>query len=195
MNLFKKLSIATAGVAFFTTMGVVSAPVQAAVLDFSFNTAKGKTGSFKLNTSAMYTSPASSSTYGSFDNAISDFTINNVDGKNYGPLALDLTTTADKDELGQTLTGFGIIFDPPTLNAVAMNFYDPSLITKLSDNPSAYTSSFRGGIIEKFGSNTIDDFIVPGQLNVEAVPEPNTTVEILAFGAIGVGWRLKRKIE
>jgi hypothetical protein len=127
-------------------------------------------------------------------NAISDFTISNVNGQNFGPLALDLTTTSDKSFLtGQPVTGFGIIFDPSTADAVAMNFSDTGLITKLSDNPNDYTSSFIGGIVEKFGSNTIDAYIP--QIDVKTVPEPNATVGMLAFGALVVGSQLKRKVN
>ncbi len=66
----KKLSLAVAGAAFIALLTGATAPVQAALLDFSFTTESGATGSFTLDTDTP-----SSSEPGIFGPGVSFFAV------------------------------------------------------------------------------------------------------------------------
>lgn len=179
-----KVSMATAGAAFLT-MGLVSAPAEAALLDFSFNTVKGGTGSFTLDTSAVDINTSSPS--GLYDNAISDL---NINGTNYGTRDLNVIPESLN---GEPVAGFGIIFEPPA-TGVGMYFGDQTIAKKLPEDPSVYESKFAGGVVGSFAGDPAGLDYIP-QINVQAVPEPNATAGILAIGAIVAGSRLRRKMK
>jgi len=205
--LLNKLSMATAGAAVIATMGVISAPAQATLLDFNYTTIQGGSGSFTLDTNVVDTNSASSS--GFYPKAISNFTIKDSQLKVSQFESLDLNV---REESYNTMpvTGLGILYDldQPQPKTFGMHFTGKSLIKNvsgsktLSDDPSAYVSTFGGGIVggpvdNVVGGEVIDKITVTlhPDNNTRSVSEPSATIGILAIGALGTGSLLKRNMK
>ncbi len=215
----QRLSMAAFGAVFLAVGTAGTAPAQAALLDFSFTTNSGTTGTFTLNTDAApATDPAlfgDPTVQGpivlgiSYPGAISNFSLSAPNSN----LSIELET-ADFD-VAPLLTS-NILGLPPDLGVLSGavfpsgcstgNFscllnvaviYSGDLLELpvLSDEPNSYS---RGLSIDFFNPATQEllnrEFISPD--NLQVVPEPSLVPAKLAFGIGGAGLLLmKRKMN
>ena len=208
----KKLSMAVAGAAFIALLTGATAPVQAALLDFSFTTESGATGSFTLDTDTPSSSEPGIFGPGvtgiSYPNAVSNFSVS-APYINLSDVTTDFNVvpsiTSDfigfPPNLGVlsgvsyprgciTAPGFTCLFD------VAV-FYSGNLseLPVLSDNPLSYS---RGAGIRLYNSTTQERLLTDNITNFQVVrkqpvPESGSSLSLLAVGIGSVGLLLKRK--
>jgi hypothetical protein len=197
MNLMKKVTGIVGGAALLI-MGINSAPSEAALLDFSLRSFR-KEISFTLDTSV--TDQDSSPTFGFFQNAISDITI---DG-----LPVPYSDTVNLRTAANIFTNFGGGIGPEEFSSLSFLFrgfdldlqfptpvptyyffrlwFDKfSLVNQLSSDPNDYAlrSGFgREDVIGPSGTN-----ISPEQLTVtlRQAPSPNPVPEPSAMAGLCV---------
>ena len=189
LNKFAQFSIA-ASVVLLTTMGANLAPARAALLNFSFTTEDGGNGSFKLNTAVADT--IADDKLGFYSKAIADLTFN---GSLLLPVS-DVLTNSSSDGNGNKFTTLS--FNSSDFTTIGLQFEDNDgkLINQLSSSPSDY--KFLTGYFDNTDgiSLPIVGATVTGTAEaVSAVPEPGSTISILALGALGAGALAKRRIK
>lgn len=205
----KKLSMAVAGVLSIALGTVTVAPAQAALLDFSFTTVTGTTGSFTLDTDTNV-SPVPANfgvdpitgipiTGLSYPNAVSNLSIPRLNLSN---------ETADFEVAPSLPTSvLGIPNIPGVLSGVVYpagcsrgtNFGcsftlalgytgDLSILPELSDDPSSYPAGISLDLFNPATAELINrDFITNVQVTRrQAVPESNSGWSMLAFGIGGL---------
>lgn len=196
------LLLGTIGIS-MTLGSVAIAPAQAALLDFSFTTESGATGSFTLDTD---TPPASEPSFGVgaefegilYPNAVSDFSLStptlNISGETTDyevipDLALPSPVSGEGVLSGVVFpSGCSATTDFTCLLTVGV-VYDGE-IPDLSDDPASYPRVLN---IDIFGSETGEierDFVTNSQ--VEVIPEPSSGLGVLAFGIGSWLWKRRR---
>lgn len=213
----KKLSMAVAGSAFIALLTGATAPVQAALLDFSFTTESGATGSFTLDTDtppsnepALLAPDAPEATGISYPNAVSNFSLS-APYINLSNVTTDfnIAPSLSSDFIGLpanlgvlsgvsyppgciTAPGFTCLFD-------AALFYSGNLseLPILSDNPLSYS---RGAGIRFYNPTNRELLITDNITNFQVisrqpVPESDSSLSLLAFGIASVGFLLKRNSD
>jgi hypothetical protein len=198
MHLITKLTIATAGVAFFT-IGANFAPAKAALLDFSFSTTdvfqngniETGTGSFRLDTQTRQVSnfggilmPVNTPPFSSsFNVLVGDFTI--------GTTFLVVTTTSCFGSSGIPQSGQPICLDTNIIpRRVGLEFNTTSLFYQLSSDPSIYEASFVPGTRPgPIGPGMENLFNVRGSqartfVNTTRIPSPITTLQVEAVESV-----------
>ena len=210
----KRLFIAVAGMAFIA-VETVAIPAKAALLDFSFTTETGATGTFTLNTDSTPTSEPAllapdipQATGISYPNAVSNFSIT-ASYVNLSNVTTDFNVapslTSDFIGLPANLGVLsGVSYPPGCITAPGFTclfdlavFYSGNLweLPVLSDNPLSYS---RGAGIRFYNPATRERLLTDNITNFQVVqrqpiPEPNSSLSLLAFGIGGVGLVLKRK--
>jgi hypothetical protein len=177
-NLFGKLSAGVAGVALMA-IGVVSTPVQAATIGFSF---------FDRNSMAQASNPLydGSLSWDSSKSGIDSISaLNLVVHSPNGPVSAGRNNVTSVSYSGNTLT----------VNLTSGTDTIQLQLDGLSQDgkSSPYTTDSRAPQIDRLpgGSISINNSSAPIRYNV---PEPSTYVgTILAFGALGAVKTLKRK--
>jgi hypothetical protein len=219
MNAITKLTIATAGAAFFT-IGSSIVPAKAALLDFSFTATdvfqdgsiNTNTGSFRLNTETREIS-----NLGGVLNPPGSRLLNFSSGVGLGTSSAVLTVRTENCNGGfiDPATGRIICTYSSSFGSVLnLLFTGEDLFNELSSDPFVYESSLvsgmRPGPIGPAGQNAFNvtgsalirilfltEFPSPVTSlqveRVETVPEPTTTAAILAFGVLGASSGLLRK--
>lgn len=207
----QRLSMAVAG-ATFIALGIGTAPANAALIGFNFDTESGGTGSFILDTG---TPPASEPSVVFFDdgsveegilylNAISDFSFSAPD-TSFSNLTGDYSvfpsipyTTRRPD------TGVLSIVGPSGCATATADFcsvnidveYSGSVseLPLLSNDPLSYPRAFEVLFVDPpTGDFISSDRIINFQ--AQAVPESDSALGILTVGIGGAGWLLKRKMN
>jgi hypothetical protein len=209
-----KQSRATAGVvatvgAVFLPLGFVLAPAQAALLDFSFTTQRGGTGFFTLDTSVENTVENQfnpDAFFGNLPNAISGFTFSRMGqtATSDGILKFEATPSGTTFRINSAGYGgglgpvsqVGLFFSSPSdPNPSDLNFALPSDPSQYV--PRAYFESFLGYVIFSTGGGPDNDSItsvsVAAHHSGTSVPEPTSTVSLVALGLLGAGCILKKK--
>jgi hypothetical protein len=192
MHLISKLTIATAGVAFFT-IGANLAPAKAALLDFRFSTTdvfqngniETGSGSFRLDTQTRQVSnfggilmPVNTPPFSSsFNVLVGDPTI--------GTTVLVVTTTSCFAPSGIPQPGQPICLGTNIIpREVGLEFNTTSLLYQLSSEPSIYASSFVPGTRPgPIGPGIENLFNVRGSqartfVNTSRIPSPITTLQV-----------------
>lgn len=204
----QKFSLA-ASVAAFIAVGTVTVPAQAALLDFSFTSISGVTGSFTLNTDIP---PSPIPSFGTgpgnpgviYPNAISNLNFSspqiNVSGESadwgivpsivLGPPGSPVLSSILYPRGCSTTTGFVC-----TIN-VGVGY--SGALSKLSDDPNSYRTGLGIELFDptnNFQSLGREPFISYQVVNRQAVPEPNTYLGTLALGIGGAALLMKRKMK
>ncbi|MBD2773554.1 hypothetical protein [Iningainema tapete] len=206
----QKFSPAVAFSTFIAVGTAALAPAQAALLDFSFTTTNGGTGTFTLNTGTSPSAEPAIFAQGvtgiSYPNAISNFSIS-------APYVNLSSVTTDFSVVPSITSAF--IGFPANLGVLSSISYPPGCITSpgftclfdiaifytgnlselplLSDNPNSYSTSVA---VDFFDPTTqellVRDFITNFQVvRKQPVPEPNVGWSILTFGIGGLGLLLR----
>ncbi len=185
------------------------APAQAALLDFSFATESGGTGSFTLDTD---TPPASDpaitfNASGAIEegvaylNAISDFSFSAPDTDIYSPTAdfsvfpsipFNLPGSKGVESAVDLPSGCVVTTDSfCSLDIPVVYSGNVSELPKLSTDPRSYPAAFDAARFTETGEFLGSDRIT----SYQAVPEPNSVLGTLALGIGGAGLLLKRKLN
>ena len=183
-----------AGAIFFTGVGASIGSAQAALLDFSFQTNTGGNGSFTLNTDIldMRADPFA----GNYPSAILNAQYNgtpqdaSITAGTLNAFYTDAATGMQQYQSYGSNFGFLVNFQSTTVD----------LVNQLASDPSIYQSLFAGGTLDQYDPNITDPTItsltvIAQQQPPTGVPEPNATVSMLAFGALGAGAALQRKMK
>ncbi|MBD1840113.1 MULTISPECIES: PEP-CTERM sorting domain-containing protein [unclassified Coleofasciculus] len=209
MSLMRKVTGIVGGAALLT-MGINSAPSEAALLDFSLRSFR-KEISFTLDTSV--TDQDSSPTAGFFPNAISDL---KIDGS-----PVPYSDTANVNTRATTSAGFGGGIGPGEFSSLSfffrgfdLNLPDPvpiptsyffvlwfdnfSLVNQLSSDPNDYALRIGYGREDTIGSLRTD--IPPELLTVtlRQAPSPNPVPEPSAMAGLcvlGLSFLLKKTAQ
>jgi hypothetical protein len=208
----KKLSMAVAGAAFIALLTGATAPVQAALLDFSFTAESGATGSFTLDTDTRPSPQPGIFGPGvtgiSYPNGVSNFSVS-------APYINLSNVTTDFNVVPSITSDFigfpanlgvlsGVSYPPGCITAPGFTclfdvavFYSGNLseLPVLSDNPLSYS---RGAAIRFYNPTTQERLLTDNITNLQvvrkqAVPESDSSLSVLAFAIAGVGLLLKRK--
>jgi hypothetical protein len=199
-------------------MGVGSGaitPAKAELLDFSFTSQTGVTGSFTLDTEAAPSRvPSAGAGPGLpgilYPNAVSNFFLSSPQLNLSGVTTdYEVVPPATSDLLGLP-AGLGVLSGtvyPPgcssgnftcTVTAGVLYSGDLSKLPVLSDDPASYLSLG----IEFFDPETAEQINLTPDLYTnfqvvrrQRVPESDYSLSILAFGVAGVGLLLKRKMN
>ena len=209
MSIVKKLSMATAGAAFIVLGVGTTTPASAALLNFSFTTASGGTGSFILDTDtapdlepALLFGPDPSSepdTGFQYQDAISNFSVStpdvnlsNVTGDFAVFPSVPYTTTPSSGVLS-------IVGALPN----DVDYYYPfqidveysgniSELPTLSADPLSYPRLFA---VDRYNATT-GEFLSGDRItNFQVVPDPGSILGTVAFGIGGAGLLLKRQLN
>lgn len=210
-----KLPAISIGASFIALGAFSTSSATAALLDFSFTTERGSTGSFILNTDTTpnlnpalgFNSDGSVIEIGfSYPDAVSNFSI--------------ITTDID---LSGVIADFGVFtaipLDPPdsgVLSAVEFpsgcltttNFFcsidvdldylgNISELPVLSDDPLSYSTNAVLRIADLTTGLVKEEAIIDLQVSdvqAKATPEPNSGFVTVAFGIAGIGVLVKRRI-
>ncbi|OKH60488.1 hypothetical protein [Scytonema sp. HK-05] len=206
--------MAVAGAAFIALLTEGTAPVQAALLDFSFTTESGATGSFTLETDTPPSGEPGIFGPGitgiSYPNAVSNFSVS-------APYINLSNVTTDFNVVPSITSDF--IGFPANLGVLSGVSYPPGCITApgftclfdvavlysgnlselpvLSDNPLSYS---RGAGIRFYNPTTQERLLTDDITNFQVVrkqpvPESGSSLSLLAFGIASVGLLLKRNSD
>ncbi|BAZ15441.1 hypothetical protein NIES4071_73130 [Calothrix sp. NIES-4071] len=210
----QKISLAAA-VGAFIAVGTVTVPAQAALLDFSFTTQSGATGSFTLDTD---TPPSPQPSVGGglgfpgilYPNAVSNFSLSSS--------LISLSNVSTDYEVIPSLTS-NVIGLPPALGVLSGAVYPPgcsvgtsfrclvsvgvlyagnlSELPTLSDDPNFYPRVLNIDFSNlPTGQVIVRDFVTNSQVvRRQTVPESNSGLATLAFGIGSVALRMKRILE
>jgi len=197
MHLITKLTIATAGVAFFT-IGANLAPAKAALLDFSFSTTdvfengniETGTGSFRLDTQTRQVSnfggilmPVNTPPFASSFNVL-------VGDPTLPTTALVVATTSCFGSSGIPQPGQPICLDTNIIRRqVGLQFSGTSLFYQLSSDPSIYEASFVPGTRPGPIGPGMENLFVTGSqartfVNTTRIPSPITTLQVEAVESV-----------
>ena len=202
---------------FFMAVGAVvlavgtagTEPAQAALLDFSFTTVGGNTGSFTLNTDIA---PVPGASFGSgfptgfsYPEAVTNLSFS-APYINLSSVTTDwnIVPSITSDFIGFpsnlgvlsgvsypsgciTAPGFSCLF-----NVAVFYSGNRTNLTVLSDKPNSYS---RAVGVDFFDPTTQELLIRDEITNLKVVPEPNSALGILAFGVGGALLLLKRKMN
>ncbi|MBW4600915.1 MAG: hypothetical protein KME29_15290 [Calothrix sp. FI2-JRJ7] len=212
----QRLSTIAIGAAFIALGTCSTTPVTAALLDFSFTTSSGATGSFILDTdTAVNPFPAiglnNDGTYTeiglSYPNAVSNFSVSagNINLRSvaadfgvFPAIALNPASTGILSSIEYpsgclTTTGFFCSID------VDLGYSgNVSELPVLSDDPLSYSTNIVLRVANSTTGIVSEDAITRLQvtnLQAVAVPEPNFGLGTLAIGVGGVGLLVKRTIN
>ncbi len=207
----KKLSIAVTATAFIAVQTVVVNPVQAALIDFSFTTSRGATGTFTLNTDTPPSANPALLRMGitgiAYPNAVSNFSFS-APYTNLSNVTTDFNVVPFlSSEFIGLPANIGVIsalsYPPGCITAPGLScLFDISVLYSgnmkelpaLSDSPLSYSRGVGVDFLDPTTQERLRDDITNLQVVTnKAVPEPNSSLGILAFGIAGVGLLLKRK--
>ena len=190
----------------------ISAPVDAAQLQFNFTTQSGGSGSFLLDTDtaavpeselpAFFTIREGNQAYlgavSNFSFTSPEVTIDGVDA-DYGVFpAVEFGSLLGVPEVLGAYTAVyapaGCLFDPaafcPTEFPIAYTG-DLSAIPGLSDDPSDYSAGFDIASVDPTTGVIISDPLT--SFSVETVPEPGTVASMVVLGMLSMGSSLLRR--
>ncbi|WP_211173069.1 hypothetical protein [Brasilonema bromeliae] len=210
----RRLFMAIAGAVIMALGSGAISPAHAELLDFSFTTVSGATGSFTLDTDTPASGESSLGGGAAFPGTPGILYPNAVSNLFLSSTQLNLSgVTADYEVVpGLTSAGLGL---PPGLGVLSGPVYPAGCSTgtnftcavtigvlysgspsELSDDPASYLSLG----IEFFDPETAEQINLTPDLYTnfqvvrrQAVPESNSSLSLLAFGIGGVGLLLKRK--
>jgi hypothetical protein len=214
MSIVKKLSMATTGAAFIALGTFGTAPATAALIDFSFTTSSGGTGSFTLDTDTppgsepailepdipeavgiLYPKAVSnysfSSSYLTFNNVTADWIVAPSITSDFIGLPPNVrgVLSGPTYPSGCTTTppNFTCLFDVAVIYSV--NRTD---LPVLDDNPLSYSRVLG---IDFYNPTTGELRLREDITSFQVVPEPDSALSLLGFGIGGYGLLLKRKMN
>lgn len=215
----KLLFMTVVGVTFVVGTGAII-PAQAALLDLNFTTESGTTGTFILDTDA--TSSPNPANFGvnpvtglpitglSYPNAISNLFLSSASQQ------LNLSGESADFEVAPTLTA-SLIGIPNAEGVISGGVFPSgcsignrfrclftlsvsytgnlSQLPQLSDDPTSYSRGLSIDFFEPTTAQLVNRDLVTNLQVSQPVPEPESGLSILAFGALSAHLLLKRNLE
>ena len=208
----QKLSAFSVGTMLVFSGMAVSAPAEAARLQFEFTTQSGGTGSFILDTDTAAVPEAELPPFftiregnQAYLGAVSDFSFTSptvsVEGLDadygvfpaveFGPL---LGVPDTPGAYTAVYAPAGCLFDLVAFCPIEFPIAytgDLSAVPDLSDDPGAYAQGFDFASVDPEGVITSDPLT---SFSVEAVPEPGAMASMVLFGLLGTGRALVKRL-
>ncbi len=205
----KRLSFAVAFCACFAIETVGLEPAQAALLDFSFTTISGATGTFTLDTDSP-PSPVPSTGSGIsgfpgilYPSAVSDFSFSSPQRPQFN-LSNEIADweiipgiiPGNMGNLSGVVSPSGCSTGTTFSCLINVGVLYTGNTSELSDNPDSYPVGLGIELFDPTNNNAslgIEPFSDYKVVQRETVPEPNTILGTLALGIYGTALVLKRK--